>query len=272
MNNKIKTELDAIILSSTYKENALNLIEFSTYLCEICEDLKDKYSIKPVIVFEKDEERKFEYIKKSIKERNLDRKIILLLNETSTGFSSCLNYGIDNTYSKYIVRIDTDDKLISERIVNQIDLINSKELDLVTGYMQDQDGNILKYPSNYFSFLLYTFIGTNPIAHPSICIRRSVLNIKYDENLSRCEDFDLWIKLFTQNNLNWECITYPLTLYNTKRSKNKDKSNALNQIKIRIKYSFRFLIAAIILFLGIIPNVIRHLIPNNILLFIRRRI
>ena len=272
MTKNIVKELDAIILSSTYNEEPNNIIEFAHHLCVVCDDIKEKYYIRPVIVFENEEHEKFDYIKSVIKKKGLDNKIVLLLNISSVGFSACLNFGIVNTSSKYIFRIDTDDIIFSNRILNQLDLMISKRLDLVSSYMRDQDGRILKYPRNLIPLLLHTFMGMNPIAHPSICIRRSILNINYDEDLNRCEDFDLWIKLFIQNDLRWECVDTALTLYNTNRSNTKDKSNASQQIKIRIKYSFRFFIGSIILFLGIIPNFLRLLIPKNILLFIRRRI
>ena len=44
-------------------------------------------------------------------------------------------------------------------------------------------------------------LGTNPIAHPSVCIRKESLNLSYDKNLEKCEDFDLWIRYFVNGSL-----------------------------------------------------------------------
>ena len=85
------------------------------------------------------------------------------------------------------------------------------------------------------NILLMTALGTNPIAHPSTCIKRESLSLSYDENLPKCEDFDLWLRFFLSNSLNIKVLEFPITTYDISRSFGKDKDNALAQIKIRLK-------------------------------------
>jgi len=264
----------AIILSSTYKEDEKLLIEYLKHLSEISQSVMPQFSVLPVLVFEKTEEKKKLSIKKQIEDMKFNIKPLLLTNDSGKGFASCLNYGIKNTNSKFIFRLDTDDRTNRERIINQLELMNSKKLDISSGYMEDQNGQILKYPSNIIEIILMVALGTNPIAHPSVCLRKESLFLSYDENLERCEDFDLWIRYFVSDSKKLNVFKKPITKYNTYRSfdKNKDKENAFKQIKIRIKYIKKFSLLLIVLIIGLIPNLFRLIIFKNALLFLRRRL
>ena len=41
-------------------------------------------------------------------------------------------------------------------------------------------------------------IGTNPIGHLLVCIRRDSLNLLYDKNFENGKDFDLWKRFFVK--------------------------------------------------------------------------
>ena len=56
----------AIILSSSYREDEEYLIDYLIHLSEICKAIKYQYSVLPVLVFEKIEEKK----KISIEKKN----------------------------------------------------------------------------------------------------------------------------------------------------------------------------------------------------------
>lgn len=262
----------AIILSSSYGEDEKFIIEFLKHVLEICKSVKYKYSVLPVLVFEKIEEKKKLSIEKKIEPQCKEIKPLLLINKGGKGFSSCLNYGIKKTNSKFIFRLDTDDKTNQERIINQIEIMNSQDIDISSGYMEDQNGQLLKYPTKVFDMGLMMALGTNPIAHPSVCFRRDSLYLLYDKNLSRCEDFDLWIRYFINGSLKIKVLKNPITKYNNSRSFYKNKENAKVQIKIRLKYIKKFTLLLIVLFLGIIPNIFRLIIPDNFLLFFRRKL
>ena len=262
----------AIILSTSFAEDEKLLIEYLKHLSDVCKSLKFQYSVLPVLVFEEFEKKKKLSIQKKITSEKIEIKPLLLINNDGKGHSSCLNYGIKNTNSKFIFRLDTDDTTNPERIIKQINYMESELIDISAGYMEDQNGSLLKYPSNFFEMGLMMAIGTNPIAHPSVCIRRESLYLSYNENLSKGEDFDLWIRYFINGAKKIKVFKKPLTKYNIKRSIQKDKQNALAQIKIRIKYIKKLILLSIILLIGLFPNILRIILPRNFLLLLRRKL
>ena len=266
----LDNKLDAIVLSSTFGESIHELISFIEHCCIECEIAKKRYNVKPVIVFEAKEYNKFLKIKEYFDNKKLKILPLIFINDKDSGFSACLNYGIKNTSSNFIIRIDSDDRFEGERIINQISEMYIHNLDICSGYMIDQNGKIMKYPAGYKSLFLMTCMGSNPIAHPSVCIKRNVLEINYNTDLNRCEDFELWLKLFLIKPINFKCLNYPITKYNTLRSFSKDKENAISQIKIRLKLFIRLFIFFLILFIGILANILRIIIPRNLLLRLKR--
>ena len=267
-----KSNIEAIILSTTYRENLQDIISFLKKICLKCENVKEYYSVYPAFVFEKSEEKKYKSVLNFFKNYKTSIKPILLKNNKGSGFSSCLNFGISETNSEWILRIDTDDEIEECRIINQLNIMKKDNLDICYGYMQEQNGKILKYPSNNLSLLTHLSLGLNPIAHPTVCIKRESLFLSYNEELNRCEDLELWINLFIKDGFKSRCLNYPLTLYNTKRSYEKDSENAKTQIKIRLKYGLKFILIGIALISGIFNNLLRLFIGNNILLKLRRKL
>ena len=265
-------ENSAIILSSTFGENQDYILSFLKHLSEICSLVKDRLSIVPVLVFEESENEKRISIQDKILSENLQVLPILLSNISGKGFASCLNYGIKKTNSKYIFRLDTDDRTNTERLIDQIEIMNSQNIDISCGYMEDQNKNILRYPSSLKAIAIMVAFGTNPIAHPTVCIKRESLYSLYDETLSRCEDFDLWLRFFLSRSLSFRVLKHPITKYDTSRSFQKDKENALTQIKIRVKYIRKLFIILIVLLLGLFPNLLRLVSVKNNFLFLRRNI
>ena len=269
---KLNKNYSAIILSSSFREDEKLLIKYLEHISEICKSVAHQYSVLPVLVFEKIEEKKKLSIEKKIDLKKIEIKPLLLINQDGKGFASCLNYGIKYTDSEFIFRLDTDDKINQERIINQLEVMQSQKIDISSGYMEDQNGQLLKYPTNVFSMGFMIALGTNPIAHPSVCIRRDSLNLSYDKDLEKCEDFDLWIRYFLSGSLKIKVLTNPITKYNTEISFYKDKENARAQIKIRFKYIKKFTILTIVLLIGLIPNMFRLILSKNILLFFRRKL
>lgn len=265
-------EYDAIILSTTFKEKTDDIIKFLKLISTQCSRIKNEFNVYPVIVFEKNEDYKFKKVKTFFENAYFFVKPIILLNTNGCGFSSCLNYGINNTNSKWIIRLDTDDLLKEERILSQLKLMEKENLDMSSGYMEDQNGNILKYPKSNLDLITKICLGMNPFAHPSICIKKDSLNILYDTSLDRCEDFELWINLLSKRDFKWKCIGSPITIYSTERSKIKDKENGKMQIQLRLKYGVKFFLMSFILLIGIIPNFLRIILSNNLLLNIRRKL
>ena len=88
-------------------------------------------------------------------------------------------------------------------------------------------------------------------------LKKESLIFSYDKNLSRCEDFDLWIRYFLNGSMKIKVFKNPLTNIILQGLFKKDKENAKIQIKIRLKYIQKFSILIFILILGIVPNIFR---------------
>lgn len=264
------TYYDAILLSSSFNEKLSDLNNFVKHLCSKAKNVKNTFNILPVIVFEQKEKEKAHKLREKFKNGFKQIYPLILTNNISEGFSSCLNYGLANTYSKYVIRIDTDDLIIKDRIKNQLCEMEKYDLDFCSGYMSDQNNKIMKYPRNKLEIIKYIALGANPIAHPSICINKKN-RILYSEELHKAEDFDLWIRLLLSTNFKFKCLKYPITKYNNSRSLQKDADNAKAQINIRLNYLRKIFLVAIALLIGIFPNLIRLVIGKNLLLKLRRK-
>ena len=90
--------------------------------------------------------------------------------------------------------------------------------------------------------------------------------------MKRCEDFELWLRLFTNKSVKYKCLEMPLTIYNNSNSLKKDNENAFSQLKIRLITIRKLILIIFAISLGIFPNILRLIIGNNFFLRLRRRI
>lgn len=116
------------------------------------------------------------------------------------GISAALNRGIASTRSKYIARLDADDLMAPDRLAEQVAEMDSDSNLLVLGSQVeriDPDGNRLgrSFLPGSFSEIRTLITKKNPIAHPSVMIRRSVIELTggYDEAFDGVEDYLLWL-------------------------------------------------------------------------------
>ena len=145
-----------------------------------------------------------------------------------------------------------------------------KNLDLSYGDMIDSRGNLIRYPKSLIGLYLTIGIGANPIPHPTVCFRKNKF-FKYDDKVKKAEDFDLWIKCFTNPSIKVKNLGFPLTQYDSQRSFQKNKENSKAQIKIRLKYIKILLPILISLSTGLIFNLVRFFIGSSLFIRIRRK-
>lgn len=260
---------DAIILCSTFDESIEEIFNFSVKIINHCLKIKNKYLISYVLVFEKSEQEKAYKLENLLNNFHKDFYKILV-NYEGFGFTSCLNYGIKNTDSNFIFRIDTDDNLLKNRLDKQLTTMIEKRLDLSYGDLIDEEGKLLRYPKSLLGIYLTIALGANPIPHPTVCFKRTKFQ-KYDIRENKAEDFDLWIKYIINRSIKFEKLDIPLTEINGERSLRKNKENSKAQIKIRIKYIKMLFPIFIALITGLIFNMIRFILGTNIFIKIRRK-
>ena len=138
----------------------------------------------------------------------LDHRIRLFRLDKNKGLTHCLNMGLRLSMGKYIARMDADDISLPNRFSDQIDYLdNHPEVEVLgTGFsIIDEHGEeVHSYVySGDPSFLRWSFVLYNPIAHSSVMMRSSGLNRwgGYDDGLIRAQDYDLWWRISVEGNI-----------------------------------------------------------------------
>ena len=172
-NTEKKKLMDAIesILNQTYKE-----FEFII----VCDGLVKDYEIV---------------------KRYSDNRIKVIFNDSNIGLARSLNKALAISTGKYIVRMDSDDISLKNRIELQVDYME-KNPDIVVSDMRalcfgSYNGlkyNLFSKPDEIQVQLLYK----NCLIHPAAIIRSEVLkkyNIRYNETFEVAQDYELWNRL-----------------------------------------------------------------------------
>lgn len=134
-----------------------------------------------------------------------DNRIFYIKNNKNLGIAVTLNLGLEKllTCYEYIARMDADDWAFPEKLQKQMEFLEQNELVVLLGtqgfWLKNICENKLsgwKYPVRDNYLKLYLLFGAS-FGHSSIVLRSDFFrtnNLKYDENIKTCEDWDLWIK------------------------------------------------------------------------------
>ena len=131
-----------------------------------------------------------------------DQRIRIHRFPNRVGFIKSLNLGLELSKGEYIARMDGDDYSHPDRIQKEIDFLKSHPQVMVVGgqmNIMDKNGQITssrKYPLGGMKFFLFSCFR-NPLAHPTVMMRREIIDMgyRYDETLRMSEDLDLWLRL-----------------------------------------------------------------------------
>lgn len=131
-----------------------------------------------------------------------DDRINLVRNSSNLGLITTLNKGLELAKGKYIVRMDSDDISLPERLMCQFDFMEMNiSVAACGGWTKMFGGSRLrlfklnKIRSEDIPAMMFI---DPPLSHPSAIIRKSVLqkyNIRYDSRYLYCEDYKLWFDL-----------------------------------------------------------------------------
>jgi glycosyltransferase involved in cell wall biosynthesis len=127
----------------------------------------------------------------------IDKRIRLIDNEENIGLTKSLNIGIKLAKGKYIARMDADDVSLPKRFEIQYKYMEENpDIDICgSRYMVLGQNKIKELPTNPEFIKILLFQGINPIAHPSVIMRKKSLdkhNIFYNEKYRFAQDFALW--------------------------------------------------------------------------------
>ena len=144
-----------------------------------------------------------------------DQRVRLITNTHE--FISSLNKGFDAATGKYIARMDADDLMMPQRMEIQFQFMESNpDIDICSSFAEtfgEQKG-IMQRPVNHVD-IVSSMLLSNPIIHPSVMIRRSILRQSgclYQYGYACAEDYKLWTDLALKG-FKFANIPEPLLLY-----------------------------------------------------------
>jgi glycosyltransferase involved in cell wall biosynthesis len=123
-----------------------------------------------------------------------------IIESQKPGIVSALNFGLENTSSEFVARMDEDDLMLPKRLELQYHyLLRNKETLVVGGQLQliDVDDKVIGISSykKRISKDSAHVLRNSPIAHPAAMFRREAVEKIGGYRDFLPEDWDLWVRL-----------------------------------------------------------------------------
>ena len=156
--------------------------------------------------------------KKAIDKFGEDARVFIHRYPERVGFIKSLNLGLEAAKGTYIARMDGDDFSHPDRFAKEVSYLNSHpEVAVVGGQMNIMDENGIitsfrSYPLGGFKLYMFSCVR-NPLAHPTVMMRRELIDkgYRYDESLKMSEDLDFWLRLMNDG---YKLANIPDTILN----------------------------------------------------------
>lgn len=137
--------------------------------------------------------------------------------ESGPGIVPALNSCLKLSRGKYIARQDADDEWLPGKLSRQVSILESSNIDVLGTQMAVRENGIetfTKYPLTHDDCVRWLFDARNPIGHPSVVFRSSILEKVggYWEAYAFAEDMDLWMRMLPH--ANFANLDEPLNVYN----------------------------------------------------------
>tara|TARA_B100000902_G_C27313405_1_gene919792 strand:- start:516 stop:1280 length:765 start_codon:yes stop_codon:yes gene_type:complete len=175
-----------------------------------------------------------------------DPRIKAKFNKKNIGLTPNLNYAVSIAKGSWIVRQDSDDVSLKDRLKDAYCIIQKHQFDFYSTPAKAIFKTKNKVIPGYFTrtFFNENFLKfKNPLIHGTLIIKKNILiNLKYDESYTYSQDFKLYhdllnngFKLFYNKN----SITYLLRIHKNQLSnlKNNEQLDFFN--KTLIFYGFK---------------------------------
>ena len=124
-----------------------------------------------------------------------DFEVILIRDHLGRGLAHSLNRAARVARGRYLARLDADDMAYRRRFSRQVTVLNaSPDINVLGSWatLMTQDGDKIGTfaPNQHNPF-------GNPLIHSSVMARREAFEEAggYDETLSLCQDYDLWLRV-----------------------------------------------------------------------------
>jgi len=126
----------------------------------------------------------------------------VLRNSQNAGVARSLNYGLSQSDSQYVARLDADDLARPDRLAKQLEFMVIHPLLDVCGsqmlmFRTQQEGSLGTLVQPMEDRTIRTaLVQRNAISHPSVLLKRSFFSDVglYQPSLDYAEDYDLWCR------------------------------------------------------------------------------
>lgn len=144
-----------------------------------------------------------------------DKRIKVVSDGTNKGISFRLNEQIRMARGEYFVRMDADDIMFPDRIEKQISFLKSQpNIDVVgsQAIVIDENNKIIGMRNSVLPLTINEAVKKNIFIHPTVTGKTEWFKkFGYSDKLKGVEDFDLWIRSFSQSK--FHIINEPLLFY-----------------------------------------------------------
>ncbi|PZV76706.1 glycosyl transferase family 2 [Algoriphagus aquaeductus] len=124
-----------------------------------------------------------------------DPRILFFQHETNRGIGEALNSGLAMAKGKYVLRMDADDIAYTDRIARQVDFMENNPHIGVSGTLAEFFDRTPFNKAVKNEFLKPSLLLDCPFVHPTVIIRKDVLDHSGLQFSGYLEDYQLWIKL-----------------------------------------------------------------------------
>jgi glycosyltransferase involved in cell wall biosynthesis len=159
-----------------------------------------------------------------------DGRVRAFRNERNLGIVATRNraFAEADPRSEYFAVMDADDVCMPDRLERQVAFLQAHPGHAIVGgntLIIDEHGAQIgqrRYPSTHQQ-IARVITRYNPIAQPTVMIRRSALEVvgRYSTRFPRCQDYDLWLRMaarFEVANLDAYTLKYRLSATQGKRT------------------------------------------------------
>lgn len=127
---------------------------------------------------------------------------IVVIHQENAGLVATLNRGLSSAKAPFIARMDADDIALPDRFKDQIAYMQMHPEIAVLGtsirFIDENDQPIHDslYPSDSAD-VAAEMLRTNPVAHPTVMMRKSVIDAEggYNRLFNYAEDYELWLRI-----------------------------------------------------------------------------
>jgi glycosyltransferase involved in cell wall biosynthesis len=162
------------------------------------------------------------------------------------GIANALNIGLSKAQGKYIARADDTDICAPHRLLRQVEYLERNSLvDIIGSNMSliHSNGELgqRRYPQSHLR-ITKRFLISCPIAHPTVMLRRNIIDdgFRYDERFMFCEDLEYWLRLY-RFGYKFFNLQEDLVIYEVQDGLRSTEHYQYN-FKARLKHSWNLLI------------------------------